>query len=147
MHPCLDSHELSRSIRIAFIPVLAVLLSGWTTCTSLLGFNSCVGAVSPPQITTLSPNTISVDATSVVLTVNGTGFGPQSEILWNRNPLPTTFVDSSELQATITQQTLESFGGSSGASVQISVVSPVSNPAVVGCPNGGASAALVLFIN
>jgi hypothetical protein len=147
MHPCLDSHELSRSIRIVFIPVLTVLLSGWTTCTALLGFNSCVGAVPPPQISTLSPNTISMDATSVLLTVNGSGFGPQSQILWNRNPLPTMFVDSRELQTTITQQTLDSFGGSAGASVQISVLSPVSNPVVVGCPNGGASAALVLFIN
>jgi len=146
MHPCLDSHELSRSIRIVFIPVLAVLLSGWTTCTAIVGFNSCVGAVPPPQIISLSPDSISMDATSVLLTVNGSGFVPQSQILWNGNALPTTFVNSRELQVTITQQTLDSFGGSAGTSVHISVMSPVFNP-VVGCPNGGASATLVLVIN
>src|SRR5215467_2753200 len=146
MHPCLDSHELSRSIRIVFITVLAVLLSCWTTCTSIVGFNSCVCAVTPPQIISLSPDSISMDATSVLLTVNGGGFVPQSQILWNGNALPTTFVNSRELQVTITQQTLDSFGGSAGTSVQISVMSPVFNP-VVGCPNGGASTTLVLVIN
>ena len=146
MHPSIDSRELSRSIHIAFIPILALLLSGWTTCTAIVSFNSCVGAVPLPQIISLSPNTISVSATSVLLTANGRDFVPQSQILWNGNALPTRFVDSRELQATITQQTLDSFGGSVGSSVQISVTSPAPNP-LVGCINGGVSGALVLFIN
>ena len=146
MHPCLDSRELSRSIHIAFIPVLVLLLSGWNTCTAIVSFNSCVGAVPQPQIISLTPITISVDATAVLLTVNGSGFVPQSRIQWNGNALPTTFVDSRELQVTITPQTLDSFGGSAGTSVQISVMSPASNP-IVGCLNGGVSAGLVLVIN
>ncbi|HVI76785.1 MAG TPA: hypothetical protein VM715_01200 [Candidatus Acidoferrum sp.] len=48
---------------------------------------------------------------SVVLSVAGTGFVPQSEIQWNENPLPTTFIDSGHLQASVTQQTFDSFGG------------------------------------
>jgi len=51
---------------------------------------------------------------SVPLTVNGDGFVAQSQILWNGRALPTTFTDPRQLQATITQQTLDSFGSSVG---------------------------------
>ena len=70
-----------------------------------------------------------------MLSIEGTGFIPQSEILWNKNPLPTTFIDSRHLQATVTQQTFDTFGGSAGTSVMISVMSPGTN-SVVGCANG-----------
>jgi len=78
--------------------------------------------------------------------VDGSGFVSQSEILWNGNPLQTAFVDSRHLQTTITQQTLDSFGGSVGTNVLISVVSPQSD-FIVGCPNGGSSGTLVLVVN
>jgi hypothetical protein len=121
------------------------MFSGWT-CTAIVGFNSCLGVQATPQITLLSPSAISVTADSVVLTVKGSGFVAQSQILWNRNALPTTFVDSQHLQATITQQTFTHFGGALGSNVLISVNSPVTDT-VVGCPIGGSSATLVLFIN
>jgi hypothetical protein len=116
----------SKPFRIALILVLTWLLSAWT-CTATVGFNSCLGVVPQPQIIALWPDTISADAESVDLTVEGRDFVSQSEILWNGNALPTRFVDSSHLQATITQQTFEWFGGSAGNTVLISVISPTSN--------------------
>ncbi len=129
-------------IRIALIAVLTLLLSGWT-CSAM--FLSCQGVVVQPQITSLLPDTIPSDAESVLLTVGGSGFTPQSQIMWNGNALQTMFMDSQHLQTTITQQTFDSFGGSAGSSVQISVSSQgsVNN---LECPVGGNSAALVLVI-
>jgi hypothetical protein len=130
-------------IHVALIAALTLLLSGWT-CSAL--FVSCQGVGSQPQIAALSPDTIPSDAESVLLTVNGSGFTPQSQIMWNGNTLQTTFMDSHHLQTAITRQTFDSFGGSAGSSVQISVrrQGSVDN---FGCPIGGDSAALVLVIN
>ena len=129
-------------IRVALIAALTLLLPGWT-CSAI--FLSCQG-VGQSQVTSLSPDTIPSDAESVLLTVDGSGFTPQSQILWNGSALQTTFLDSHRLQTMITQQTFESFGGSAGGSVQISVGSqgPLTD---LGCPIGGNSAALVLVIN
>ena len=132
-----------RLIHTALIATLTLLLSGWT-CSAL--FLSCHGVGQQPQITSLSPDTIPSNANSVLLTVDGSGFTPQSEIMWNGNSLQTTFLDSHRLQTTITQQTFDSFGGSAGSSVQISVRSQGS-VTDLGCPIDGNSAALVLVIN
>ena len=130
-------------IHIALIAALTLLLSGWT-CSAM--FISCQGVGEQPQITSLSPDTIPRDTNSVLLTVDGSGFTPQSQIMWNGSSLQTTFLDSHRLQTTITQQTFDSFGGSAGSSVQISVRSQGS-VTDLGCPIGGNSAALVLVIN
>ena len=130
-------------MHVALILALALLLSGWT-CGAL--FVSCQGVGSQPQLAALSPDTIPSEAESVLLRVDGSGFTPQSQLMWNGNTLQTTFMDSHHLQTAITRQTLDSFGGSAGSSVQISVRSQgsVDN---LGCPIGGNSAALVLVIN
>jgi hypothetical protein len=146
MRSCLcNSGKPFRWLRISFIAVLTLALSGWT-CTAIIGFNSCFGLPPAPQITSLSPNAISATANSVLLTVSGSDFVSQSQILWNGSALPTTFFDSQHLQATITQRTFDQFGDTSGSSVLISVNSPVT-ATVVGCPIGGSSATLVLVIN
>jgi hypothetical protein len=132
-------------LRIGFVAALTLTLSGWT-CTTIVGFNSCLGVAAAPQITLLSPSTISVTADSVVLTVRGSGFVPQSQILWNGNVLLTTFIDSQHLQVTITQQTFTQFGGAFGRNVLISVNSPVT-ASVLGCPIAGSSATVVLVID
>jgi hypothetical protein len=112
----------------------------------MVDFNSCEGSVPQPHIASLSPSAIPVDSASVLLTVNGSAFVPQSQIMWNGNALQTTFTDSSHLEATITQQTFNAFGGVAGSSVQISVRSHGSG-GVLGCSNDGNSAALDLVIN
>ena len=131
--------------RIALVLVLIPVCSAWT-CNAFMRFDSCQTSVPQPQIVALSPNTIPADAGSVQLIVDGTGFVRQSEILWNGNPLRTTFTDSAHLQATITQQTLDSLGGRDGGKVLISVMSPGST-SIASCPNSGTSGALTLEIN
>src|SRR5882762_2070156 len=79
------------SVRIAFLAILTMLLSGWITCTAIVNFNNCADMVPQPQITSLSPDSIPGDAESVLLIVNGSGFVPQSQIRWNGNPLQTAF--------------------------------------------------------
>jgi hypothetical protein len=120
---------------IALISVLTLLLSGWT-CSGM--FVSCQG-VSQAQITSISPGNIPRDVNSVPLAVSGSGFTPQSQIMWNGSTLETTFLDSHHLQATITRETFDSFGD--GSSVRISVSQGS------GCPISGNSAALDLVIN
>jgi hypothetical protein len=147
MRPCLvNPCKRCPSVRIAFIAVLILLLSGWSTCNAIVNFSSCLGTVPQPLINLLSPDPMPGNTESVVLIVNGSGFIPQSQILWNGSALQTTFLDSDHLRATITQQTFDSFGGSVGSNVQIAVRSQGSVP-VLGCPNGGSSATLVLAIN
>ena len=135
-------YKPSPLILVALIAALTLVLSGWT-CSAI--FRSCQGVV-PSQVTSLSPDTIPSDAESVLLTADGGGFTPQSHIMWNGNALQTTFVDSHHLQTTVTQQTFQSFGGSVGNNVQISVMSQASFDDL-GCPIGGNSATLVLVIN
>jgi len=130
-------------IRITFVAVLTLLLSGWT-CSVF--FVSCQGVGMQPQVTSLTPDAIASDAESALLTVGGSGFTPQSRIMWNENALQTTFIDSTRLQTLITQQTFESFGGSAGTSVQVSVKSQGSVDHS-GCPVDGNSAPLALVIN
>ena len=130
--------RVSKPYRVVFVLVLTLLLPAWT-CS--FGFQSCLADVQQPHISSLSPGNIPEDAT-VLLTVNGSDFIPQSQILWNRNRLQTTYIDSGHLQATITQQTFESFGGSTGNNVLISVESRTSFE----CSNE-VSSTLVLVIN
>ena len=142
VHPC----KPLSSVCVACVALLTMVISGWTTCTTIVNFSSCPGAVPQPQITSISPDTISANGVSVVLSVNGRDFVPQSQILWNGNALQTTFMDSRHLQATITQRTFDTFGGSAGTSVLISVMTQGTTH-VAGCPNGGTSATLVLVVN
>jgi hypothetical protein len=137
MTSCLD--RVSKPYRIAFILVLTLLLPAWT-CS--FGFQSCLADVQQPHINSLSPDNIPGDTNSVLLTVTGSDFIPQSEILWNRNRLQTTYVDSGRLQATITQQTFQEFGGSAGNNVLISVDSRTSFEC-----SGAESSTLILVIN
>lgn len=133
-------------VRIVLLAVLALWLSGWTTCTAIVSFGTCPSTVPQPLIISLSPDTVTDDGESVPLDVDGDDFVPQSEIMWNGNALQTRFLDSRHLQSTITRQTFDSFGGSAGNSVQISVRSRESTVAL-GCPDGLSSATLVLLIN
>jgi hypothetical protein len=128
---CLNASKL---FRVGFVLILTLLLPAWT-CTAIIGFNSCPGSGTQPQIVSLSPDSISADTDSAKLTVNGSSFLSTSQILWNGHPLPTTFTDSSHLRTTITQQTFKSFGGAVGSNVLISVMSPAST-FVVGCRGG-----------
>ncbi len=142
-HGGLRSGGVSLSYFVS-VTSLVVFLCGWTTCNAIFTLNSCEGSVPVPQVSSLSPATIPNNGEPALLTVNGSGFVPQSQIMWNEGALPTRFIDSSHLQTTITPQTFGTFGA--GSTVQIWVNSPPSH-AVMGCPNGGASIAFSLSIN
>ena len=47
------------------------------------------------------PNLVAIDEGGFTLTVTGEGFSPTSQVLWDGLSLPTTFVDSSSLTATV----------------------------------------------
>ena len=78
-------------VRIALLAALTLLLSGWTTCIAVVSFGNCPSTVPQPLIISLSPDMVPDDGESVPLTVDGSDFVPQSEIMWNGNPLQTTF--------------------------------------------------------
>jgi hypothetical protein len=131
------------AFHIASVVVLTLLISGWDGCTAFVAFTSCPGPAPMVQVTSLAPSSIPGDLNSVPLIVKGSGFTAQSQILWNGSTLETTFIDSHHLQATISQETLDSFGGSAGNNVRIAVRSQGSGS---GCPHGD-STVLVLVIN
>jgi len=133
------------SFRIASIALVTLVLSGWTTCSGMFVFDSCHSPVPMPQIISIAPGSMPDNFDSIVLTVTGADFVSQSQILWNGNALVTTFNDAQHLTTTITPQILESFGGSPGNSVSISVRSQGPNRDF-GCANGGTSGTLVLII-
>ena len=133
------------AVRLAFLGVLVCVSSGWT-CSAIFHWgDNCFDTVPQPQIISVWPRTIPSHADSAVLTVNGSDFIAQSQVLWNGNALTTSFVSSRELQAIVTQQTFVTFGGADGSSVEISVISPRSS-SVVGCSTGWTSGILVVFI-
>jgi len=144
MHSSFGSRcKSSALVSVALIAILTLLCSGWT-CSAM--FVSCQGVGSQPQAASLFPNSIPHDAQSVMLTVEGSGFTPQSQILWNGRALQTTVVERNRLQTTVTEETLESLGALPGGVVQISVASQGTS-LDMGCPIGGKSSNLILAIN
>jgi len=132
------------AIRVALLALVTMVSCGWT-CSAVVGFDSCFDATPQPEISSLSPDAVWWGSDSV-LTVNGSHFIPQSQILWNSTPLRTTYLNSHQLQTTITQQTFDSFGSSAGSTVGIAVRTP-RLAYFTGCTNGGTTGIIVLVIN
>lgn len=82
-----------------------------------------------PSITSLSPASVAAGGPSLVLTVNGANFLPDSEVLLNGTTRPTTFVNSTRLEAQVTAADI-----ATAASIGIQVTTPE--------PGGGASGTL-----
>lgn len=114
------SRRYPPAAALALIVSLTFLLSGWT-CSAFFSWGSCQKSSAQLNVTSVSPDTISSDVTSVLLTVEGSGFTPQSQVLWNGSALDTTFVNSQRVETTITQETFALFGGSTGDQVLVSV--------------------------
>ena len=86
-----------------------------------------------PVLTELSPQSALRGSGAFVLTVNGANFTSGSTVHWNATALPTTFVDSAHLSATVAANLIGAIGSS-----QISVTN--------GTPGGGTSVALPFSI-
>jgi hypothetical protein len=85
----------------------------------------------PLTTTSLSPAAANVGSGAMQLTVNGTGFVPDSIVQWNGAALATTFVSVTELHATIPTTSLTAIG--TGA---ITVSNPTENKGNSGWPIG-----------
>lgn len=86
-----------------------------------------------PVVTQIVPQMIPTGSSGTVLTVDGAGFAPGSAILWNGSALPTTFVSSGQMTATIDSSLVQQLGWA-----QISVQTPA--------PGGGQATALPVYI-
>ncbi len=86
-----------------------------------------------PRITTINPTSVQAGSADFDLAVNGSGFVSASVVRINGNPLPTTFISSTQLTARITSANIPNPGAAS-----ITVLTPA--------PGGGASGAAILQI-
>lgn len=59
----------------------------------------------PPVITGLNPASVVLGSPNFTLHVMGTGFTPDSSIIWNGSPEPTTFVSETELTTEVDMST------------------------------------------
>jgi subtilisin family serine protease len=92
-----------------------------------------VGVNPAPVIGSLSPSSAPVGGPTFTLSVNGSGFVSASTVRWNGANRPTTFVNSTQLQAVIPASDLTSVG-----TAMVTVFSPT--------PGGGTSSALQFSI-
>lgn len=63
------------------------------------------GAPAAAILTALVPDTVALGEPDFTLSVEGTGFTPASEILWNGSPEPTTFVSETEVTTGVNMAT------------------------------------------
>jgi uncharacterized repeat protein (TIGR01451 family) len=63
-----------------------------------------------PVLNAIIPNSAQVGATDTIVTVTGANFSTDSTVLWNDTPLPTSFVSTAELTATVSASQLSTFG-------------------------------------
>ena len=54
-----------------------------------------------PSVTGLSPGSVKAGSGAFTLTVHGTGFASGASVLWNGEPLPTTFDNDAHLTAQV----------------------------------------------
>jgi hypothetical protein len=81
-------------------------------------------AQATPTISSLSPSSAQAGGTDFTLTVNGSGFTPNSTISWNGTPLPTDFLSSTQLTGEVAAGLIALQGS---AAVTVSTSGTVSN--------------------
>lgn len=115
----------SRNQRIRRISESAVVCVKTGTIT-------ITGNAPQPVLSQLSPTTAYVGQ-PFILTVDGSGFGPGSHVLWNGSPRATTFVSATQLLATIPAGDLTVAG-----IANVTVINPA--------PGGGTSSGLAVTL-
>ena len=103
--------------RSSIFPVLAITLLTAVSCGSCPPF---------PSVTSLSPSSKIGGGNQFLLTVNGTDFRDNSVVNWNGSFVPTTFVSTHELVATITASDIAKSG-----TVTVSVLNPADSSATM----------------
>lgn len=84
-------------------------------------------STSAPEVTSLSPNTKGIGEAGFTLTVNGSNFVSGASVTWNGSARSTTFVNSTQMTATIPASDIASI-----AAVQVRVVNPDSARSNIG---------------
>jgi len=69
-----------------------------------------------------NPSLVAIDDGAFTLTVTGDGFTASSQALWNGQPLPTTFIDNTRLQATVSSTVLGNVPGEAQVTVSDSTL-------------------------
>jgi hypothetical protein len=64
----------------------------------------------PSALNAIDPNTVPVNSTPFVMTLNGHNFGRDAIVFWNNVPHMARFVSSTELQVSVTADDLTIFG-------------------------------------
>lgn len=85
-----------------------------TTAQAGLSLSEYLGdRVNPPAapiLTSLSPNSATAGAATLTMTVNGSNFESDAEVLWNGSPIATVFVNSTQVTASINSSLLTTAG-------------------------------------
>jgi uncharacterized repeat protein (TIGR01451 family) len=113
----------SATVQITVTPLSAGTLTNTASVTAPQGDpntanNSAVSTTtvtgstysSTPAITSISPAFVQAGSSSFTLTVNGSGFASNSTVQFNSAALPTTFVNASQLTATVGASSVSSLG-------------------------------------
>jgi uncharacterized protein (TIGR03437 family) len=87
--------------------------------TASNAFVFTINASIAPSITSLSPNSAGVGGAAFTLTVNGSGFLSGSTVQWNGSALATSYLNASQLAASISANLIASVG-----SATVTVVNP-----------------------
>ena len=121
---------LVRKLAVGGIVSLLLLAGcGGGTSPSSINQPTPSGSNTTPTITTISPNNTVAGSAAFTLTINGTNFVAASVVNFGGSALATTFVNSTQLTATIPAASVASTGTSAVT---------VTNPA----PGGGTSNAI-----
>jgi hypothetical protein len=60
-----------------------------------------VVAALQPEVTSLSPQSVLAESSALTLTVAGSHFAADAQVLWNGTPLPTQFISSTQVKAQV----------------------------------------------
>jgi hypothetical protein len=75
-----------------------------------------------PQITSISPSSVPAGSFGFLLTINGSGFFPSSDVIWNGNGGQTNFVSANQIAFAVPGSMVQNAG-----TVQLQVENPVSS--------------------
>ena len=129
---------MSSTIRLKYLVVLLVLLSG---CNSL---NPLCGSARPaPVLSSISPTTIAFSQlpATLSLTLTGSQFDSSSVVVFDGTTIPTTVNSNSQLTAGVVSSLITGPGNYS-----VEVQTPAGNSGDLGCSSGGKSTTQTLTV-
>lgn len=99
-----DSEHLSATVSAARLSAAALaMITAQSPAPASFGSSGLffVVVALPPTIQSVTPAQTAAGSPTTTITVNGLHFAANAQVLWNGHPLPTTFVNSSQLTAQI----------------------------------------------